>query len=65
MEQRYVFYFGIPLAVLIVLGEQVGATRKVLLLVRTNSPICAEDIERRCARASLTEQKGGRFWLPT
>src|SRR5258708_6750896 len=32
LEQRYVFYYGIPLAVLIVLGEQVGATRKVLLL---------------------------------
>jgi disulfide bond formation protein DsbB len=32
LEQRYVYYFGIPLAVLIVLGEQVGASRKVLLL---------------------------------
>ena len=32
LEQRYVYYFGIPLAVLVVLGEQVGATRKVLLL---------------------------------
>src|SRR5260370_29573999 len=31
LEQRYVFYYGIPLAVLVVLGEQVGATRKVLL----------------------------------
>jgi disulfide bond formation protein DsbB len=32
LEQRYVYYFGVPLAVLIVLGEQVGAQRKVLLL---------------------------------
>jgi len=32
LEQRYVYYFGVPLAVLVVLGEQVGATRKVLLL---------------------------------
>jgi disulfide bond formation protein DsbB len=32
LEQRYVYYFAIPLAVLVVLGEQVGATRKVLLL---------------------------------
>jgi disulfide bond formation protein DsbB len=32
LEQRYVYYYGIPLAVLIVLGEQVGAARKVLML---------------------------------
>jgi disulfide bond formation protein DsbB len=32
LEQRYAFYFGIPLAVMVVLGEQVGASRKVLLL---------------------------------
>jgi disulfide bond formation protein DsbB len=32
LEQRYVYYFGIPLAVLILLGDRVGATRKVLLL---------------------------------
>ena len=32
LEQRYVYYFGVPLAVLVVLGEQVGASRKVLLL---------------------------------
>jgi disulfide bond formation protein DsbB len=32
LEQRYVYYFGIPLAVMVVLGEQVGASRKVLLL---------------------------------
>jgi disulfide bond formation protein DsbB len=32
LEQRYAFYFGIPLAVLVVLGESVGASRKVLLL---------------------------------
>jgi disulfide bond formation protein DsbB len=31
LEQRYVFYFGVPLAVLIVLGDSVGASRKVLL----------------------------------
>ena len=31
-EQRYAFYFGIPLAVLVVLGESAGASRKVLLL---------------------------------
>ena len=31
-EQRYAFYFGVPLAVLVVLGEQVGSSRKVLLL---------------------------------
>jgi disulfide bond formation protein DsbB len=32
LEQRYAYYFGIPLAVLVVLGESVGASRKVLLL---------------------------------
>jgi len=32
LEQRYAFYFGIPLAVLVVLGDSVGASRKVLLL---------------------------------
>jgi disulfide bond formation protein DsbB len=32
LEQRYAFYFGVPLAVLVVLGESVGASRKVLLL---------------------------------
>jgi disulfide bond formation protein DsbB len=31
LEQRYAFYFGIPLAVLVVLGESVGASRKVLI----------------------------------
>jgi disulfide bond formation protein DsbB len=32
LEQRYVYYFAVPLAVLVVLGERVGASRKVLLL---------------------------------
>jgi disulfide bond formation protein DsbB len=32
LEQRYAFYFGIPLALLVVLGESAGASRKVLLL---------------------------------
>jgi disulfide bond formation protein DsbB len=32
LEQRYAFYFGIPLAGLVVLGESAGASRKVLLL---------------------------------
>ena len=31
LEQRYAFYFGIPLAALIVLGDSAGASRKVLL----------------------------------
>jgi len=31
LEQRYPYYFGIPLAVLAILGENVGASRKVLL----------------------------------
>jgi disulfide bond formation protein DsbB len=31
LEQRYVYYFGIPLAVLVILGEGVGASRRVLL----------------------------------
>jgi disulfide bond formation protein DsbB len=31
LEQRYPYYFGIPLAVLALLGENVGASRKVLL----------------------------------
>jgi disulfide bond formation protein DsbB len=31
LEQRYAYYFAIPLAVLLLLGEQVGASRKVLL----------------------------------
>jgi len=31
LEQRYVYYFGIPLAVLVLLGEGVGSSRKVLV----------------------------------
>ena len=31
LEQRYPYYFGIPLAVLILLGETVGSRRRVLL----------------------------------
>ena len=31
LDQRYVYYFGIPLAVLILLGEGVGSSRKVLI----------------------------------
>lgn len=30
LEQRYAYYFAIPLAVMVVLGDQVGASRKVL-----------------------------------
>jgi disulfide bond formation protein DsbB len=32
LEQRYAYYFGVPLAVLVLLGESVGSSRKVLLL---------------------------------
>jgi disulfide bond formation protein DsbB len=32
LEQRYAFYLGVPLAVLVLLGESVGSSRKVLLL---------------------------------
>src|SRR6185295_4218025 len=32
LEQRYAYYFAIPLAVLVILGESVGSKRKVLLL---------------------------------
>ena len=31
LEQRYPYYFAIPLAVMVLLGEQVGSSRKVLL----------------------------------
>jgi disulfide bond formation protein DsbB len=31
LEQRYAYYFAIPLAVMVMLGDQVGASRKVLL----------------------------------
>jgi len=31
-EERYPYYFAIPLAVMVVLGESVGASRRVLLL---------------------------------
>src|SRR5262245_27008634 len=31
LEQRYAYYFAIPLAVMVALGDQVGASRKVLL----------------------------------
>ena len=31
LEQRYAYYFAIPLAVMVVLGDQVGASRKVLI----------------------------------
>jgi disulfide bond formation protein DsbB len=32
LDERYAYYFGIPLAVMVVLGESVGSSRKVLLL---------------------------------
>jgi disulfide bond formation protein DsbB len=31
LEQRYAYYFAIPLAIMIVLGDQAGAKRRVLL----------------------------------
>jgi disulfide bond formation protein DsbB len=31
LEQRYAYYFTIPLAVMVLLGDEVGASRKVLL----------------------------------
>ena len=31
LEQRYPYYFGIPLAVMVILGDRFGASRKVLL----------------------------------
>ena len=31
LEQRYAYYFAIPLAVMVALGDQVGASRKVLV----------------------------------
>ncbi len=31
LEQRYAYYFAIPLAVMVVMGDQVGASRKVLI----------------------------------
>ena len=31
LEQRYAYYFAIPLAVMVILGDQVGAQRKVLI----------------------------------
>src|SRR5215468_8781701 len=31
LEQRYPYYFAIPLAIMVLLGEQVGSSRKVLL----------------------------------
>jgi disulfide bond formation protein DsbB len=31
LEQRYAYYFAIPLAALILVGDQVGSSRKVLL----------------------------------
>src|SRR2546428_13540190 len=31
LEQRYPYYFAIPLAVMVLLGEQVGSSRRVLL----------------------------------
>ena len=31
LEQRYPYYFAIPLAALVILGESVGSSRKVLL----------------------------------
>jgi disulfide bond formation protein DsbB len=32
LEQRYAYYFAIPLAVMVLLGDQAGAKRKVLIL---------------------------------
>jgi disulfide bond formation protein DsbB len=31
LEQRYAYYFAIPLALMVALGDQVGASRKVLI----------------------------------
>jgi disulfide bond formation protein DsbB len=32
LEQRYAYYFAVPLAVMVALGDQAGASRKVLML---------------------------------
>jgi disulfide bond formation protein DsbB len=32
LEQRYAYYFAVPLAVMVGLGDQAGASRKVLML---------------------------------
>jgi disulfide bond formation protein DsbB len=32
LEQRYGYYFAVPLAVMVLLGDQIGAKRKVLIL---------------------------------
>ncbi len=32
LEQRYAYYFALPLAVMVALGDQAGASRKVLML---------------------------------
>ena len=31
LEQRYAYYFAVPLALLVIMGDQVGASRKVLI----------------------------------
>src|SRR5437868_10817005 len=31
LEQRYAYYFAVPLAVMVAVGDQAGASRKVLL----------------------------------
>src|SRR5256885_15283358 len=31
LEQRYAYYFAVPLAVMVALGDQAGASRKVLI----------------------------------
>ena len=41
LEQRYAYYFAVPLAVLVVLGDQFGASRKVLIAALSRSrPAC-------------------------
>ena len=32
LEQRYAYYFGIPIAVLLIVGDSAGAKRKVLII---------------------------------
>src|SRR5262249_51520892 len=31
LEQRYAYYFAVPLAIMVALGDQAGASRKVLI----------------------------------
>ncbi len=57
LEQRYAYYFAIPLAAMVALGDQAGASRKVLVAA-LGVDRARDALERRARRLSFRRRSG-------